>query len=182
MLFVFTETRQQGGFLGEEVGDDGSPSPAASASPPTPSIAARVSMVPWPRVALPTLRFALRAACGWLTPFGRSWLPNQQPRQSEVHSTQLNVIYSESPSADPHAGWCGRGDRRNPVTSTRFTIIEACRSRSIDPWEYLRDLLTRLPSMTTSQIYEVPPDAPGKSPPPNSAEIADLRDRSQAVE
>ena len=31
-----------------------------------------------------------------------------------------------------------------------FTIIEACRRRSIDPWEYLRDVLTRLPSMSNT--------------------------------
>lgn len=30
------------------------------------------------------------------------------------------LAYREPAGADPHAGWCGRGDRRNPVTSTRF--------------------------------------------------------------
>ncbi len=38
-------------------------------------------------------------------------------------------------------------------------LIEAYRRRQIDPWEYLRDVLTRLPSMTTRQIEEVMPDA-----------------------
>jgi transposase len=40
-----------------------------------------------------------------------------------------------------------------------FTIIEACRRRQIDPWEYLRHVLTRLPRMTNQQIDEVMPDA-----------------------
>lgn len=40
-----------------------------------------------------------------------------------------------------------------------YTIIEACRSRRIDPWEYLRDVLTRLPTMTNQQIDEVMPAA-----------------------
>lgn len=40
-----------------------------------------------------------------------------------------------------------------------FTLIEACRRRRIDPWTYLRDVLTRLPAMKTSQLDEVMPDA-----------------------
>ena len=36
-----------------------------------------------------------------------------------------------------------------------FTIIEACRSRGIDPQTYLRDVLTRLPTMTNRQVKEV---------------------------
>ncbi len=45
-----------------------------------------------------------------------------------------------------------------------FTIIEACRRRSIDPWEYLRDVLIGLPTMTIQQISEVTPDAWAKAP------------------
>jgi transposase len=33
-----------------------------------------------------------------------------------------------------------------------YSIIETCRRRKIDPYAYLRDVLTRLPSMTTGQI------------------------------
>lgn len=40
-----------------------------------------------------------------------------------------------------------------------FTIIEACRSRGLDPWAYLRDVLTRLPTMKITQIREVTPEA-----------------------
>ncbi len=40
-----------------------------------------------------------------------------------------------------------------------FTIIEACRSRSIDPQTYLRDVLTRLPTMTNRQVKDVTPAA-----------------------
>ena len=40
-----------------------------------------------------------------------------------------------------------------------FTIIEACRHRSIDPWEYLQEVLTRLPTMTNQQIEGVTPEA-----------------------
>lgn len=44
-----------------------------------------------------------------------------------------------------------------------FTIIEACRSRGIDPQTYLREVLTRLPTLTNRQIKEVTPEAWAKS-------------------
>lgn len=40
-----------------------------------------------------------------------------------------------------------------------YTIIESCRRREIDPYAYLRDVLTRLPKMTNRQIPEVIPSA-----------------------
>ena len=40
-----------------------------------------------------------------------------------------------------------------------FTIIENCRRCGIDPSEYLRDILTRLPSMTNRQTHTVTPQA-----------------------
>lgn len=32
------------------------------------------------------------------------------------------LVWLEPPGAEPHAGWCGRGGRRNPATSTRFAV------------------------------------------------------------
>jgi transposase len=40
-----------------------------------------------------------------------------------------------------------------------YTVIENCRRRRIDPFTYLRDVLTRLPNMTNRQIPEVTPQA-----------------------
>jgi len=40
-----------------------------------------------------------------------------------------------------------------------FTIVECCRRRGIDPFEYVRDVLDRIPSMTNHQIGELVPDA-----------------------
>ena len=40
-----------------------------------------------------------------------------------------------------------------------FTIIESCRRRGINPFDYLRDVLTRLPSMTNWQINDITPAA-----------------------
>lgn len=40
-----------------------------------------------------------------------------------------------------------------------YTVIENCRRRGIDPYAYLRDVLTRLPHMTNRHIPEVTPSA-----------------------
>ena len=44
-----------------------------------------------------------------------------------------------------------------------YTVIESCRRRGIDPYAYLRDVLTRLPTMTNRQIPEVTPEAWAKA-------------------
>jgi len=38
-----------------------------------------------------------------------------------------------------------------------YTLIESCRRRGIDPFAYLRDVLTRLPRMTNHQVPDVTP-------------------------
>lgn len=49
-----------------------------------------------------------------------------------------------------------------------FTIIEACRSRGIDPQTYLRDVLTRLPTMTNRQVKDVTPASWAKTQEPGA--------------
>ena len=44
-----------------------------------------------------------------------------------------------------------------------YTVVESCRRRGLDPLAYLREVLTRLPKMTTSQIPEVTPEAWSKA-------------------
>lgn len=44
-----------------------------------------------------------------------------------------------------------------------YTVIESCRRRGIDPYAYLKDVLTRLPNMTNRQIPEVTPCAWAKA-------------------
>jgi hypothetical protein len=44
-----------------------------------------------------------------------------------------------------------------------YTVIESCRRRGIDPYSYLKDVLTRLPRMTNHQIPEVTPAAWAKN-------------------
>jgi hypothetical protein len=38
-----------------------------------------------------------------------------------------------------------------------YTLIESCRRRGIDPFTYLRDVLTRLPKLTNRQVPDLVP-------------------------
>lgn len=68
------------------------------------------------------------------------------------------------PTAVGKKNWLFIGDENaGQVSAVLFTIIEACRSRNIDPWSYLRDVLTRLPTMSMKQIPEIMPDAWAKA-------------------
>ena len=44
-----------------------------------------------------------------------------------------------------------------------YTIRESCRRRGIDPYAYLKDVLTRLPKMTNHQVPAVIPSAWAKA-------------------
>ena len=52
-------------------------------------------------------------------------------------------------------GEAGSGERSTVIS----TIIESCRRRGVDPYAYLRDVLTRLPTMTNQELASVPPAA-----------------------
>jgi transposase len=54
------------------------------------------------------------------------------------------------------------GDR----SAVLYTVIESCRRRGLDPYAYLKDVLTRLPAMTNRQVPEITPAAWGKAQPP----------------
>jgi transposase len=56
-------------------------------------------------------------------------------------------------------GEAGAGERSAII----YTVIESCRRRQIDPYTYLRDVLTRLPTMTNRQIEAVTPEAWAKA-------------------
>jgi transposase len=44
-----------------------------------------------------------------------------------------------------------------------YSIITSCRSRGIDPYAYIKEVLTRLPTMTNHQIVEITPEAWAKA-------------------
>jgi hypothetical protein len=68
------------------------------------------------------------------------------------------------PTALGKKNWLFFGDAQAGHRSAiLYTIIESCRCRSIDPSAYLRDVLTRLPSMTNWQLKHVTPEAWAKT-------------------
>jgi transposase len=58
-------------------------------------------------------------------------------------------------------GEAGAGDR----AAILYTLVENCRRRGLDPYSYLKDVLTRLPRMTNHQIPEITPEAWDKTQP-----------------
>jgi hypothetical protein len=52
-------------------------------------------------------------------------------------------------------GQAAAGDRGAII----YTVIESCRRRGIDPFAYLREVFTRLSSMTNRQIKDLTPEA-----------------------
>jgi transposase len=64
-------------------------------------------------------------------------------------------------------GEANAGDR----SAILYTIIESCRRRGIEPYTYLREVLTRLPRMTNRQIPEVIPAAWNKKAQPEQRQL-----------
>ena len=73
-----------------------------------------------------------------------------------IHNNQIeNAI---RPTALGKKNWlffgeAGAGERG----AILYTVIESCRRRGIDPYAYLKDVLTRLPSMTNRQLVVLLP-------------------------
>ena len=64
------------------------------------------------------------------------------------------------PTALGKKNWLFFGDAdAGQRSAILYTIIESCRCRGLDPYAYLRDVLTRLPSMTNWQVKSVTPAA-----------------------
>ena len=68
------------------------------------------------------------------------------------------------PTAIGKKNWLFVGDAdAGERSAIIYTIIESCRRRGLDPYAYLKDVLTRLPHMTNRQIPEVTPEAWAKT-------------------
>jgi hypothetical protein len=68
------------------------------------------------------------------------------------------------PTALGKKNWLFMGDAEaGERGAVIYTIIESCRRRGLDPYAYLKDVLTRLPNMTNHQIPEVTPQAWAKA-------------------
>ena len=68
------------------------------------------------------------------------------------------------PTAIGNKNWLFVGDAdAGERSAIIYTIIESCRRRGLDPYAYLKDVLTRLPHMTNWKIPEVTPEAWAKT-------------------
>jgi transposase len=68
------------------------------------------------------------------------------------------------PTAIGKKNWLFIGDAEAGERSAiLYTLIESCRRRGLDPYAYLKNVLTRLPHMTNRQIPEVTPAAWAKA-------------------
>jgi transposase len=68
------------------------------------------------------------------------------------------------PTAIGKKNWLFIGDANAGERSAIiYTLVENCRRQGLDPFAYLRDVLTRLPNMTNWQIPEVTPQAWNKT-------------------
>lgn len=68
------------------------------------------------------------------------------------------------PTAIGKKNWLFVGDKdAGERGAILYTIIASCRRQQIDPFAYLRDILTRLPSMTNHQIADATPAAWAKA-------------------
>jgi hypothetical protein len=68
------------------------------------------------------------------------------------------------PTAIGKKNWLFVGDAdAGERSAVIYTVIESCRRRGLDPYAYLREVLTRLPRMTNHQTPEVTPAAWAKA-------------------
>ena len=68
------------------------------------------------------------------------------------------------PTAIGKKNWLFIGDAQAGERSAIiYTVIESCRRRGLDPFAYLRDVFTRLPTMTNWQVKDLTPEAWAKS-------------------
>ncbi|HEY0793510.1 MAG TPA: transposase [Chthoniobacterales bacterium] len=68
------------------------------------------------------------------------------------------------PTAVGKKNWLFVGEAEaGPRSAVLYTIIENCRRRDVEPYTYLRDVLTRLPQMTNWQIKDITPKAWAKA-------------------
>jgi transposase len=77
------------------------------------------------------------------------------------------------PTAIGKKNWLFIGDAQAGQRSAIiYTLIESCRRRGLDPFTYLREVLTCLPNMTNWQIPEVTPQAWSKTRLPEQRQAA----------
>jgi transposase len=81
-------------------------------------------------------------------------------KESEIEIDNNLVENAIRPTALGKKNWLFFGDADAGERSAMiYSIIESCRRHDIESYTYLRDVLTRLPTMTNRQIKDVVPKA-----------------------
>ena len=81
-------------------------------------------------------------------------------KEPEIEIDNNLVENAIRPTALGKKNWLFFGDAdAGQRSAIIYSIIESCRRHGIEPYTYLRDVLTRLPTMTNRQIKDVVPKA-----------------------
>jgi transposase len=81
-------------------------------------------------------------------------------KESEIEIDNNLVENAIRPTALGKKNWLFFGDAdAGERSAIIYSIIESCRRHNIEPYTYLRDVLTRLPTMTNRQIKDIVPKA-----------------------
>jgi transposase len=81
-------------------------------------------------------------------------------KEPEIEIDNNLVENAIRPTALGKKNWLFFGDAdAGERSAIIYSIIESCRRHDIEPYTYLRDVLTRLPTMTNRQIKDVVPKA-----------------------
>ena len=88
------------------------------------------------------------------------------------------------PTAEGKKNWLFIGDAEaGERSASLFTVIEACSRRGIDPFEYLREVFTRTPTMAAKDYPGLAPEAWAKertpTKPDNKASLTKLASSRQ---
>ena len=80
--------------------------------------------------------------------------------EASRHYRHLGIKNAIRPTALGKKNWLFIGEAEaGERSAVLYTIVESCRRRGIDPYAYLRDILTRLPNATNWQIEGLTPEA-----------------------
>ena len=96
-----------------------------------------------------------------MQPLCRAWYTDTAPGASPSrHYRHLGIKNAIRPTALGKKNWLFIGKAEAGERSAiLYTIVESCRRRGLDPYAYLRHVLTRLPVSTNWQIKDLTPEA-----------------------
>lgn len=85
-------------------------------------------------------------------------MPDDILEHGEVEIDNNLVENSIRPTAIGKKNWLFFGsEEAGSRNAAIFTLIENCRMHGVEPYEYLKDVLERLPHMTNQQVSQLTP-------------------------